>query len=91
MPLGSCPNHICPIHAVGFQHLRTHLRCSESIEGKQTSYASFPTTMAYMFFLLQITPGAFLIQQRLVSNRIENILKAEPSFCPMKRQMVRQQ
>lgn len=32
-----------------------------------------------MFFLLQITAGGFLIRQRLVSNRIENTLTAEPN------------
>lgn len=35
--------------------------------------------MAYMFFLLQITVVRGFVQQRLVSNKIENILKADPT------------
>lgn len=45
----------------------------------------------YMFFLLQITAGKGFVQQRLVSSNIENILEADPSFCPRKTWMVRKQ
>lgn len=61
------------------------------MQWKQTSHTFLSAIMAYMFFLLQITVVRGFVQQRLVSNKIENILKADPSFCPMKTKMARKQ